>query len=59
MGTGISKFSTWMVDGLAKPKYDWKDNLGSFLCRTDNLVRADSLEATATVVVSAIPCSML
>ena len=58
MDTGVSRFPTWMVDGLAKPKYDRKNNLGNFLCRNDNLAWANSLEATTAVVVSDILCSV-
>lgn len=58
MDTGVGRFPTWMVDGLVKPEYDRKNNLGNFLCRNDNLAGANSLEATTAVVVSDILCSV-
>ena len=50
MDTGISKFSIWMVNGVANPKCDWKNNRGNFLCRYDNLVWANSLEAAKSLI---------
>ena len=58
MDTGVSRFPIWVVDGLVKPKYDWKNNLENFLCGTDTLVGTNSLEATTAVVVSDILCSV-
>jgi hypothetical protein len=52
MVTGIGRFFTWMVDVMAIAKCNWRNNHGNFLCSTDNLAWANSLEASITAVVS-------
>ena len=56
MDTGVSMFPARMVDGMANPKCDWKNNFGDFLCSRNSLAWINSLEATAAALTGGRQC---